>query len=122
MTASMRQAFDETNRRRAIQVAYNEANNITPQSILKPIDMSLIAIAEADYVTVPLEDIPEVPAELTGEERQRLSSELEGKMKEAARKFEFELAAQYRDRLKSLQSTGSNENDRSTGAGRRRSA
>ena len=55
MTASMRRALDETNRRRAIQVAYNVAHNITPQSILKPIDMSLVAIAEADYVTVPLE-------------------------------------------------------------------
>jgi excinuclease ABC subunit B len=122
MTESMRRAIDETERRRRIQIAYNVEHNVTPQSIIKPIDMSLVAIAEADYVTVPLEDIPEVPAELTGEERQRLSSELEGKMKEAARKFEFELAAQYRDRLKSLQSTGSHENDRSSGAGRRRSA
>ena len=61
MTVSMRRAIDETNRRRAVQVAYNEENDITPQSIIKPVDQTLIAIAEADYVTVPLE--PESPVE-----------------------------------------------------------
>ena len=55
MTDSMRRAIDETNRRRQVQVQYNEANGITPQSIIKPIDSSLVAIAEADYVTIPLE-------------------------------------------------------------------
>ncbi|MEO7141999.1 MAG: excinuclease ABC subunit UvrB, partial [Bryobacteraceae bacterium] len=54
MTDSMLRAIGETTRRRKIQQEYNEANNITPQSIVKPIDMSLIAVAEADYVTVPL--------------------------------------------------------------------
>ena len=53
MTVSMKRAIDETTRRRAVQVAYNEENNITPQSIIKPLDMALVAIAEADYVTVP---------------------------------------------------------------------
>src|ERR1700747_893595 len=53
MTESMRRAIDETNRRRAIQEQYNEENDITPQSIIKPIDMSLIAIAEGDYGTIP---------------------------------------------------------------------
>ena len=52
-TDSMKRAIDETNRRRAIQEQYNEQNNITPQSIIKPIDMSLVRIAEGDYVTVP---------------------------------------------------------------------
>src|SRR6059036_2953137 len=55
MTDSMRRAIEETNRRRRVQVEYNERNGITPQSIIKPIDMSLVALAEADYVTVPLE-------------------------------------------------------------------
>ena len=55
MTDSMRHAIDETNRRRRTQVEYNERNGITPQSIIKPIDMSLVAIAEGDYVTVPVE-------------------------------------------------------------------
>jgi hypothetical protein len=40
-----------------VQVEYNERNGITPQSIVKPIDMSLVAVAEGDYVTVPL-DVP----------------------------------------------------------------
>ena len=40
-------------RRRRTQLDYNERNHITPQSIIKPIDMSLIAIAEGDYITVP---------------------------------------------------------------------
>jgi excinuclease ABC subunit B len=50
---SMRRAIDETNRRRTVQEQYNLDNHITPQSIIKPIDMSLVAIAEGDYVTVP---------------------------------------------------------------------
>jgi len=100
MTDSMRAAIGETNRRRRIQTAYNEANNITPQSIVKPIDMSLVAIAEADYVTVPLEE--EETAEIPPEQIGRYIEELEGKMREAARKFEFEKAAQLRDRIKAL--------------------
>ena len=60
ITDSMRNTIDETNRRRRIQTDYNEANDITPQSIIKPIDMSLVAVAEGDYVTVPLEEEPPV--------------------------------------------------------------
>src|ERR1700716_1001295 len=56
MTGSMAQAIEETNRRRAKQVAYNDANHITPQSIIKSGDMKLAAIVEADYVTVPIVD------------------------------------------------------------------
>ena len=101
MTDSMRKALDETGRRRAIQVEYNERNDITPQSIVKPIDMSLVAVAEGDYVTVPLEADEEVES-LTPEQRARFIGELEERMREAARKFEFEKAAQLRDRVKSL--------------------
>jgi excinuclease ABC subunit B len=101
MTDSMKRALDETNRRRHIQLAYNEENHITPQSIIKPIDMSLVAIAEADYVTVPVE--PESPVEeLTPEQREKFISELEQQMREAAKAFEFEKAAQLRDRVKAL--------------------
>jgi excinuclease ABC subunit B len=100
-TDSMKRALDETNRRRAIQVAWNEENGITPQSIVKPIDMSLIAIAEADYVTVDLE--PESPVdELTPQQREQLLTELEQQMREYAKKFEFERAAQIRDRIKAI--------------------
>jgi len=100
MTESMRTAIEETNRRRKIQVQYNEENNITPQSIIKPIDMSLVAIAEADYVTVPLEE--EAEGEVPPEQLGRYIGELEQKMREAAKKFEFEQAAQIRDRIKAL--------------------
>ncbi len=100
MTGSMRQAIDETNRRRSIQALYNEENDITPQSIVKPIDMSLIAIAEGDYVTVSTEEECEDLAALSPEKREKLLAELEQQMKEAARKFEFERAAELRDRIK----------------------
>ncbi len=100
MTDSMKRAIDETNRRRTTQKQYNEEHNITPQSIIKPIDMMLIAIAEGDYVTVP--DETEADAELPPAEREKLIEDLERAMKEAARKFEFEQAAQLRDRIKQL--------------------
>ena len=75
------------------------------QSIIKPIDMSLIAIAEGDYITVPVE--PEDPIEeMSPEQRQKFMHELEERMRDAAKKFEFEKAAQLRDRLKSLKQIG----------------
>jgi excinuclease ABC subunit B len=101
ITDSMRRALDETSRRRTLQTAYNEANGITPQTILKPIDAMLVAVAESDYVTVPLED-HEKEDELTPEQRVQLIEELETRMKQAAKNFEFEKAAQFRDRLKQL--------------------
>src|SRR5690348_8696367 len=102
ITRSMQNAINETERRRAIQQAYNEANHITPQTIIKPIDMSLVAVAEGDYVTVPLEAEDEPAVDLTPEQRDRLIAELEAKMREAAKAFEFEKAAQFRDRVKAL--------------------
>jgi excinuclease ABC subunit B len=101
MTDSMRKAIEETDRRRRVQVEYNERNGITPQSIIKPIDMSLVAIAEGDYVTVPVEADEDVEA-MTADQRKSFLSELEERMREAARKFEFEKAAQLRDRIKEL--------------------
>ncbi len=103
MTDSMKRALGETDRRRTIQVAYNVEHNITPQSILKPIDMSLVAVAEGDYVTVPLE-VDDPAEEMTPEQRIKFLAELEQRMREAAKKFEFEKAAQIRDRIKALRS------------------
>ena len=105
ITRSMQSAIGETERRRAIQRAYNEANDITPQSIIKPIDMSLVAVAEADYVTVPLETEDEPGVDLTPEQRDRLIAELEARMREAAKTFEFEKAAQFRDRVRALKTS-----------------
>ncbi len=103
ITESMRTAIEETNRRRKIQSLYNEEHHITPQSIIKPIDMSLVAVAEADYVTVPVEPT-EPAAELPPQELERHLADLEAAMREAARNFEFEKAAQLRDRIKALKS------------------
>lgn len=102
ITRSMQSAIGETERRRAIQQAYNEANDITPQTIIKPIDMSLVAVAEGDYVTVPLDSEDEPGVDMTPEQRDRLIAELEAKMREAAKTFEFEKAAQFRDRVRAL--------------------
>ena len=102
ITDGMRYAIDETNRRRRIQAAYNEEHGITPQSIIKPVDMTLVAVAEGDYVTVPLEPEDADLEALSEEDRQRLIRELEEQMREAARRFEFEKAAALRDRVKAL--------------------
>jgi excinuclease ABC subunit B len=101
MTDSMKRAIDETNRRRITQLQYNADNNITPQSIIKPIDMMLVKIAEGDYVTVPAE-IEDPGEDLTPQQREKYIAELEGSMRDAARKFEFEKAAQIRDKIKQL--------------------
>ena len=103
ITDSMRRALDETNRRRVIQQLYNEENGITPTTIIKAIDLTLARITEADYVDVPLE--PEAPEEnLTPDERDKMIVDLEAQMKEAAKRFDFEKAAQLRDRVKALKS------------------
>jgi excinuclease ABC subunit B len=105
ITKSMERAMGETNRRRTIQEIYNETNHITPQSILKPIDMSLVAVAESDYVTVPLDLDDDPGVTLTAEQRDSLIAEMETKMREAAKAFEFEKAAQFRDRMKALKAS-----------------
>jgi excinuclease ABC subunit B len=101
MTVSMRRAIDETSRRRTLQRAYNEAHGIVPQSIIKPIDAMLVAIAEADYVTVPLESEEDVAA-VPPEQMDQYLADLENRMREAARKFDFKQAAAFRDRIKEL--------------------
>jgi excinuclease ABC subunit B len=106
ITDSMGRAMNETDRRRALQKAYNQANGITPETIIKPIDMSLVAITEADYVDVPLEVEQEPDSELSPEDRDALIAELEVKMRQAAKIFEFEKAAQFRDRIKALKTSG----------------
>jgi len=101
MTESMRQAIGETSRRRAKQEAYNREHNITPQSITRSVDMQLARIVEADYVTVPADEA--AVGEISSEEDLRKAVEqLEAQMREAAKNFEFERAAQLRDRVKAL--------------------
>jgi excinuclease ABC subunit B len=104
-TGSMNQAIDETNRRRSKQLEYNAENNITPMSIIKSVDMDLARIVEADYVTVPTDDTElDVAASKIKNEQQlaEMLQQLEAQMREAAKKFDFERAAQLRDRIRSL--------------------
>ncbi len=101
MTESMRQAIEETERRRAKQLAYNREHGIVPQSVVKAVDMELATIVEADYVQVPQDDpiLDEYP---DAESLQQTITRLEAEMREAARRFEFERAARLRDRLRVL--------------------
>ncbi|HKC88421.1 MAG TPA: excinuclease ABC subunit UvrB [Blastocatellia bacterium] len=100
MTDSMRRAINETDRRRAKQTSFNEENGIIPRSIIKPIEATLVTAYEADYFKVPvnLEDFEEYSAEKLAETIVRLDQE----MRDAARKFEFERAAELRDKIKYL--------------------
>jgi excinuclease ABC subunit B len=101
MTDSMRQAIGETSRRRAIQETYNRDHNITPQSIIKSVDMQLARIIEADYLTVPADE--PVIGEITSEAQMvQAIAQLETQMREAAKHFEFERAANIRDRVRAL--------------------
>jgi len=101
MTDSMRQAIAETNRRRAKQEVYNREHNITPQSIVKSVDMQLARIVDADYVTIPADDV--AISDITSEEQLvKAIAQLEAQMREAAKNFEFERAAALRDRVRAL--------------------
>ena len=100
MTESMRKAIGETNRRREKQVRYNQENGITPETIVKPIDMSLVAMTEADYVEVPFEE--EELDFKSADELEACIIKLQKEMREAAKNFEFEKAARLRDKIKAL--------------------
>ena len=102
VTESMQKAMDETNRRRAIQEAYNQANGITPQSIVRPLEMSLASIVEADYTDLTSAEVDGIPDFKSQEELDAFIAKLENDMREAAKRFEFELAAKLRDTIKEL--------------------
>ncbi len=100
MTDSMKKAMGETDRRRAIQEAYNEANGITPESIIRPLDMSLARIIEADYTDLTGGESEGIPEFKSQEELDEYVRKLESDMREAAKRFEFEKAAKLRDTIK----------------------
>ncbi|WP_334267549.1 excinuclease ABC subunit UvrB [Edaphobacter sp. HDX4] len=101
MTDSMQRAIDETNRRREIQQAYNEENGITPQSIIRPTEMTLAGILNADYADLT-EETSGMPEFASQQELDTYIAKLENEMREAAKKFEFEKAARLRDTVKEL--------------------
>jgi excinuclease ABC subunit B len=102
ITGSMQRAIDECNRRRQIQMDYNQANHITPVSIRKNIGSILESAYEADYVTVPaVAEKEETYA--TPEELDELIARLRSKMQAAAGDLDFEEAARLRDQIKALE-------------------
>lgn len=100
ITDSMRYAIDETIRRRSIQEAFNIEHGITPETIIKPIEATLVTAYEADYFKVPVD--LEQYEEYTKENIQETIKRLEAEMREAAKKLEFERAAEVRDKIKYL--------------------
>jgi excinuclease ABC subunit B len=108
MTDSMTYAISETNRRRAIQEAYNREHNIEPQSIVKSIRdltdrVKVLAEAKPEYATdgQPAPRLVD-PVQLPPEELQKLVKQVESEMKAAAKSLEFERAAALRDQLMEL--------------------
>jgi len=102
MTDSMKKAIDETDRRRAIQESYNQANGITPESIVRPLEMSLASVIEADYADLTAIEADGIPELRSQEELDSYIGKLESDMREAAKRFEFEKAAKLRDTIKEL--------------------
>jgi len=104
VTGSMRKAIDETNRRRTVQQEYNRRHGITPQTIQKAIAEPLAAVCEADYSTVSL--VRESPGEEEALEPAAVAERvaaLRREMREAAKRLEFERAAEIRDRIRALE-------------------
>ena len=102
MTRSLKQAIEETERRRAKQMAWNEAHGITPQSVRKNIGEVIHSVFEQDYVTVA----PTKSAgldEFVGKDLASSIAALETRMRAAAADLEFEEAARLRDEIKRLE-------------------
>jgi len=103
MTDSLKQALEETNRRRATQEAYNTEHGIEPKTIVKDIASPLLALSNLDYHDAAF--LPPRVGEVDVTDAASLAkaiSELEKQMKAAAKRLEFEEAAQIRDRIKEL--------------------
>ena len=101
MTDSMRRTIEETERRRKIQAEYNKTNGITPEGIKKQITDVLASIYEKDYYTIPLDEFEEQgiqPKKLT-----KVMKKLKREIDDAAKKWDFERAAQLRDKLLKLE-------------------
>jgi excinuclease ABC subunit B len=107
MTGSMRQAIGETDRRRARQLAYNEEHGITPKSIVKAIDASLVEMYSPEWAVVPEVGAPGKAEDDDGAlSPHELSDRITGlrrEMMDAAQQLEYERAAELRDRIKRLE-------------------
>jgi excinuclease ABC subunit B len=105
ITDSMRRAMDETNRRRAKQLAYNEAHGITPRTIIKSVEDIMRSTAVADAIHGAADDdLPGLLQAVHEEGPDALLGRLESEMLEAARALDFERAASLRDRIDEVRS------------------
>ncbi len=102
MTGSMERAINETDRRRAKQLAYNEANGITPETIKRAIGDIISHVASGDQVTIEIEDGPQ---HMVGHNLRAYIEDLEKKMRAAAADLEFEEAGRLRDEIRTLEAT-----------------
>ena len=100
ITDSMRRAIDETQRRRKVQEIYNAENGITPTTIVKSIESTLVTAYEADYFKVPLN--LDAFEEYSPQQLKETIGQIEADMRFAAKEMKFERAAELRDRLKYL--------------------
>ncbi|WP_448526266.1 excinuclease ABC subunit UvrB [Parathermosynechococcus lividus] len=105
LTNSMQKAIQETERRRRIQLAYNQAHGITPQPILKKTSNAILAFLDVSR-RLHAEPVPVIPSQdlaaLSLEDIPQIIQDLEAKMKAAAQELAFEEAARYRDQIKRL--------------------
>ena len=95
--------MEETGRRRQLQMVYNREHGITPESIKKSISDALSSIYEKDYYTVPAVPDAERSELITKEEIPALVAQLDKEMRAAAKRLEFERAADLRDRIRELE-------------------
>ncbi len=100
ITKSMEYAISETTRRRAIQEEYNAEHGITPTTIVKSIDATLVTAYEADYFKIPL-DLDSFE-EYSPKQLKETIQQLEADMRNAAKEMKFERAAEIRDKLRYL--------------------
>ncbi len=102
LTDSLREAIEETNRRRAIQQQYNEDHGIEPATIIKAVDSDLVKMANLDYVDIA-GPVGKRRLDLAADEDlDKAISRLTKEMKEAAKNLDFEKAAEIRDRIREL--------------------
>ena len=102
VTGSMRDAIAETERRRTLQLQFNQEHGITPTSIRKRIDDGFGEVEEADYFTVPISEDPDLKGIRSVSQIHDLITESEKEMLVAAEKLDFERAAALRDKIKRL--------------------
>jgi excinuclease ABC subunit B len=107
MTDSMSKALKETERRRALQIAYNKEHNITPQTIIKDTTNALLQQLRGNKESQPEEKMQDEELnrqlEASGVDLTKLAKKLEQEMKAAAKSMDFERAAVLRDQLMTIQ-------------------